>query len=100
MSWQPPPALKRRWPLFRRASSPWSLVILDYEMPVMKGDKLAAAIRSVARQQPIIMITAYGESLRHAGDFPLAVDRVIDKPFDLQTLREAVRQLAKNAARI
>ena len=70
----------------------FDLVIIDYEMPGMKGDKLAAAIKALAPQQPIIMMTAYGEALRLAGDFPLAVDLVMSKPFDLQELREAVRQ--------
>jgi CheY-like chemotaxis protein len=70
----------------------FDLTIIDYEMPVMKGDKLAAAIKALAPQQPIIMMTAYGEALRLAGDFPLAVDLVMSKPFDLQELREAVRQ--------
>ena len=70
----------------------FDLIILDYAMPGMKGDKLAAAIKALAPQQPIIMLTAYGESLRLAGNFPLAVDLVMGKPFDLQELREAVRQ--------
>jgi CheY-like chemotaxis protein len=75
----------------------FDLVILDYEMPGMKGDKLAAAIKAKAPQQPILMITAHGESLRHSGDFPLAVDLVLSKPFGLQELREAVRQVAAKA---
>jgi two-component system, cell cycle response regulator CpdR len=72
----------------------FDLIIVDYEMPAMKGDKLAAAIKALAPQQPIIMITAYGEDLRFAGNFPLAVDLVISKPFALQEFREAVRHLA------
>jgi CheY-like chemotaxis protein len=72
----------------------FDLIIIDYEMPVMNGDKLAAAIKALAPQQPIIMITAYGEALRLAGNFPLSVDLVINKPFDFQQFREAVRQLA------
>ena len=71
----------------------FDLLIIDYEMPVMKGDKLAAAIKAQEPKQPIIMVTAYGESLRAAGDFPLAVERVISKPFDLKDFREAVRQV-------
>ena len=72
----------------------FDLVIIDYEMPLMKGDKLASAIRAQAPEQPIIMVTAYGESLRAAGDFPLAVNLVVSKPFELKAFREAVRQLA------
>jgi len=71
----------------------FDLIILDYEMPVMKGDKVAAAIKALAPQLPIMMITAYGESLRLAGSFPLAVDLVIGKPFDVREFREAVRHL-------
>jgi hypothetical protein len=41
------------------------------------------------------MMTAYGETLRLAGSFPLAVDLVIRKPFDVQGFREAVRQLTE-----
>ena len=72
----------------------FDLIIVDYAMPDMKGDKLAAAIKTLAPQQPIIMITGHGEALRFAGNFPLAVDLVISKPFTLQEFREAVRRLA------
>ena len=70
----------------------FDLIVIDYEMPGMKGDKLAAAIKALAPQQPIIMMTAYGEALRFSGEFPLAVDLVMSKPFDLQELRKTVRQ--------
>lgn len=72
----------------------FDVVIVDYRMPEMNGDKLAAAIKALAPQQPVIMITAYAESLRLAGAFPLAVDLVISKPFGLDALRAAIRQVA------
>jgi CheY-like chemotaxis protein len=75
----------------------FDLIIVDYDMPVMKGDKLAAAIKTIVPQQPIMMLTAYGEELRFQGNFPLAVDQVISKPFALQDFREAVRRLASKA---
>jgi CheY-like chemotaxis protein len=75
----------------------FDLILVDYEMPVMKGDKLAAAIKALAPQQPILMITAYGEELRFSGTYPLAVDLVIGKPFAVQEFREAVRQLLSKA---
>ena len=71
----------------------FDLVIIDYEMPGMKGDKLAVAIKALSPQRPIIMMTAYSEALRLSGSFPLAVDLVISKPFDIHELREAVRQI-------
>ena len=75
----------------------FDLLITDYEMPVMKGDKLAAAIKKLAPHQPIILITAYSESLRASGDFPLAVDAVISKPFEVQEFRDTVRKLTQAA---
>ena len=72
----------------------FDIVITDYEMPVMKGDKLAAAIKAVRPEQPIILITAYAESLRLKGNFPLGVDLVLPKPFKLEEMRQAVQQLA------
>ena len=75
----------------------FDVILLDYEMPDMKGDKLAAAIKALVPQQPIIIITAHSESLRLKGDFPLAVNLVISKPFEIQELREAVRQAGTKA---
>ncbi len=75
--------------------SKFDLVIIDYEMPDRKGDKIAAAIRTLAPQQAIIMMTAYGESLRFGGSFPLPVDLVLSKPFAWQELREAVHKFAR-----
>jgi len=75
----------------------FDLIILDYEMPGTKGDAIAAAIKAKAPQQSIIMITGHTEALRLAGDFPLAVDQVITKPFDMQELREAVRKIGTKA---
>jgi CheY-like chemotaxis protein len=72
----------------------FDLIIIDYEMPDTKGDKLAAAIKALAPGQPILMITAYAETLRLAGIFPLSVDLVMSKPFEIREFREAVRQLA------
>ncbi len=68
----------------------FDLVITDYAMPGMKGNELAAQIRSQNPKQPIVMITAYAEMLT-ANQTPLdAVDCVISKPFLLEDLRSAI----------
>ena len=79
--------------------SKFDLVIMDYEMPTMKGDKLAVAIKAMVPQQPILMVTAFGEALRLDGSFPLAVNGVISKPFDLEEFRQAVRQISQGTKR-
>jgi CheY-like chemotaxis protein len=68
----------------------FDLVITDYAMPEMKGDELAAAIKSRAPNQPIVMITAYAEMLQASGNPLSGVDFVISKPFLLENLREAI----------
>ena len=67
----------------------FDLVMTDYEMPFLKGNELAARIRRLAPQQPILMITGFGH--KAGADNP--VDAVIDKPFDFDRLRTITEQL-------
>ena len=71
----------------------FDLVILDYLMPVMRGDKLALAIKERFPEKPIIMITADAETLESLKENPPGVDLVIGKPFQLEDLREAVSRV-------
>lgn len=68
----------------------FDLVITDFEMPVMKGDELAAAIKARAPSQPVVMITAYAEMLQATRNPLKGVDYMISKPFLLENLREAI----------
>ena len=68
----------------------FDLVITDFAMPGMKGDELAAAIKSRAPTQPVVMITAYAEMLQSSGKRLPGVDFLISKPFLLEHLREAI----------
>lgn len=79
--------------------SKFDLVITDFEMPMMKGDELAAAIKARDPQQPIVMITAYAEMLQASGNPLTGVDFVISKPFLLENLREAIIKVTPLAAR-
>jgi len=76
----------------------FDLVITDFEMPTIKGDELAAAIKARDPKQPVIMITAYAEMLQAAGNPLTGVDLVISKPFLLENLREAIAKVAPLAA--
>ena len=68
----------------------FDLVITDFEMPAMKGDELASAIKTRSPSQPVVMITAYAEMLHSSGNPLTGVDFVISKPFLLENLREAI----------
>jgi CheY-like chemotaxis protein len=77
----------------------FDLVITDFEMPHMKGDELAAAIKARDPKQPVVMITAYAEMLQAAGNPLTGVDFVISKPFLLENLREAIARVTPLTAR-
>lgn len=68
----------------------FDLVITDFEMPIMKGDKLAEAIKARDPKQPVVMITAYAETLLGSPKAVAGVDFIIGKPFLLENLREAI----------
>jgi len=67
----------------------FDLIITDFFMPAMTGDKLAAAIKTVAPHQPVVMLTAFPEKIARDRSSQ-QVDLLIGKPFELETLREAI----------
>lgn len=69
----------------------FDLVILDYEMPEMKGDELVLTIKALAPNQPIAMVTAYPEKM--VGELLNNLELAITKPFDPQELRATVQRL-------
>ena len=68
----------------------FDLVITDFEMPIMKGNELAAKIKHLSPAQPILMITAYAQQL---GDSANPVDAILNKPFHFEDLRQAMARL-------
>ena len=78
--------------LARLDAGTFDLIILDFEMPGMKGDQLAAIVKQRLPSQPIIMLTAHGEMLRASGRPLTGIDLLVDKPFRLEVLREGMAQ--------
>ena len=68
----------------------FDMVVADYAMPVMRGDQLAVAVKARLPGLPVIMITAYAETLGASGTPPAGTDFVLGKPFGLQDLRDAM----------
>jgi CheY-like chemotaxis protein len=68
----------------------FDLITVDYSMPGMKGDELAAVIKQRLPHQPIIMISAYAEMLKSSSNPLPGVDFILSKPFLLKDLREAI----------
>jgi CheY-like chemotaxis protein len=72
----------------------FDMVFTDYIMPEMRGDALAAAIKRLAPNQPVVMITAFPEKLQSSANALGGVNSFICKPFDAEVLRTALARHA------
>jgi DNA-binding NtrC family response regulator len=68
----------------------FDLVLTDRAMPEVNGDVLAAEIKKIDPQQPVILLTGFGDLMSGAGEKPEGVDLVVGKPFTLNSLRQAI----------
>lgn len=70
------------------------VVILDFSMPGMNGDELAARIEAVHPDLPIIFASGYADE----GELRRIVDRdvpILNKPFRIGELAELIDQALK-----
>jgi len=68
----------------------FDVVITDRQMPDMNGDELAAAIKQIAPNQPVIMLTGFGDIMKLSGEMPEGVDYLLSKPVTLNDFRGAL----------
>lgn len=68
------------------------VVVTDIKMPVMDGLSMAAAIKAIALDVPIIVVTAYNETEFFLRAIELGVDRYVKKPVDPNELVEAIQK--------
>ena len=73
----------------------FGLVITDYEMPGIRGDDLAAAIRAGVPNQRIMILTGFLDKVMAFGR--PAADMVMSKPFGVRELLGAVSSLLQQA---
>lgn len=72
---------------------PPDLLLLDYRMPGMDGLTLLAQLRQRECRANCILLSAYlNDDVRHQAEI-LGVDRILEKPVDACTLREAITGL-------
>ena len=76
------------------------VVVLDVMMPGMSGWEVCRRIKSSAKNArggapKVLMLTGIGEHLNEMTSPLFAADAWIDKPFDLDALRERVMELAE-----
>ena len=73
----------------------YDVVLTDRGMPEMSGDQLAAAIKELAPEIPVIMLTGFGEMMEVAEEKPVGVDIILSKPVTLSQLREAMEKVTR-----
>ena len=79
---------------FRSSPEAFDLMITDMTMPHMTGDKLAAAIKDVRADIPVILCTGFSEKINAQSD-PLQVDTWLMKPVDQEDMARAIRRVLK-----
>jgi DNA-binding response OmpR family regulator len=68
----------------------FDVVLTDRAMPEMNGDQLAAQIKLLRPDMPVILLTGFGDLMMDVGERPSGVDLVVSKPFTMTSLREAL----------
>ncbi|MDB6063944.1 MAG: putative Histidine kinase [Pedosphaera sp.] len=71
----------------------FDLVITDLSLPKMNGLDLARALRTLVATQPIILITAYAESIARDKERLANVNFLMGKPFSIEQLQDALTSI-------
>ena len=75
----------------------WDLILTDWSMPQMAGDKLALAVHGIRANLPVILCTGRGDKIEQFAPLPLAA--ILPKPVFGKSLIEAIdRALNQKAA--
>jgi CheY-like chemotaxis protein len=71
----------------------YDLVITDYRMPDMSGLELAGAVRGLAPEVPIVLMTAYDTVALRQEAALLPVDEYLEKPISIAKVQEIVGRI-------
>lgn len=71
----------------------YDLVLTDRSMPVMTGEKLAAAIKQSEKPLPVVMLTGVGQMMIESSERPFGVEAVLPKPVTRESLRGTLAAL-------
>lgn len=69
------------------------LIVSDVRMPGKTGLDVLTGLRKSDWSMPVILITAFGEQAIHTEAKRLGAAKVLDKPFDLDALTDAVKAI-------
>jgi len=70
-----------------------ALIVSDIRLPHFSGLELLEGLLAAAVKIPVILITGFPSHESHLEAFDLGAERLLEKPFDLDELRLAVRSV-------
>jgi signal transduction histidine kinase len=76
----------------QQSAQPFDVVLTDLGMPYVDGRQVAAAVRAIAPDTPVILLTGWGQQMGARHEVP-QVSRVLGKPPRLKELRAALLEL-------
>ena len=78
---------------------PFDVILLDVNMPGMNGLETFKKLRKVSPKSKVIMITGYGKTLKALVEEAreLGVLAVIDKPFKINQITDAIQEIIPHA---
>ncbi len=83
---------------FRTSPDKFDLVITDFAMPNMSGDKFASALLEIRSDIGIILCTGFSEKMTSGEAKKVGINEVLLKPVMMQELDQKIRKvLDKNA---
>ena len=74
-------------------------LVFDYAMPGMNGLQLAAAVREMKIDAPILLITGYAEMATSTERDPELIDGLLRKPFTIREMQTMVTRLRQRPRR-
>ena len=77
---------------FTENPEPFSLIVADMTMPGMRGDQLAAGVKAIRPELPIILCSGYSE-YADPDNLPEGADALLGKPFSSDELLKTVGRI-------
>lgn len=74
-------------------------ILSDINMPKMNGLDLLANVRGLGKEVPVVFLTAYGDKEHAVRALRLGCFDFLDKPFDLDRLRDVLHRALENGFR-
>ena len=73
-------------------------VFTDLAMPRVDGRAVAAAVKNLSPDTPVILLTGWGEHLRVGDELPPDIDQLLKKPDNLAQLRAVLAEVVSESA--